>query len=139
MSKTMTVLTRSTAVAALLGVALAAPAYAADEGVKTPSAGGNEVSPRSGPLPGKSTTSAMPDRTPKTVNEAGDPRPEEKTTRSTPPAGSATAPNPKTPKAVNEAGDARSMESQGATSGSVSSGTSKSKRDRDQPGTGMSR
>jgi len=146
MSKTVTVLAQSAAAAALLGLALASPAYAqsaggADSGVKTPSSGGNEVSPRKGPLPGKSTTSAMPDRDPKAVNEAGDARPDDKAMGSTPPAGSATAPNPKTPEAVSEGGDARPMERQGGTSGSAPSGTTRSKPMRDrEPGTGsMSR
>lgn len=131
-------LNRSAAAAAALVLGLAAPAWAqtsnsmgpegsTQSGVKTPSSGGNEVSPRKGPLPGKSSTSVSPARTPKSVNEAGDARPLDKTQRSTAPAGSAMAPNPKTPMSVNEAGDARPLQdknNQGSTTGSTGSGSS---------------
>ncbi len=125
--------TKSAVAAAVLALGVAVPGYAApaanpsgpegstNAGVKTPSSGGNEVSPRAGPLPGKSSTSVMPDRTPRTTNEAGDARPEEKTTRVT--KDSAGMPNPKTPPTVNEAGDARPLERSGATSGATGSGT----------------
>jgi hypothetical protein len=136
MSKTVSALSKSAVAAAVLGLGLAGPALAqtagstgpagsSNAGVKTPSSGGNEVSPRSGPLPGKSTTSTMPDQRPKTTSEAGDARPDEKTTRATSPAGSASAPNPKSPMSVKEAGDARPLErqGQGATTGKTGKGT----------------
>ena len=134
MTKTVSVFSRAAIAAAVLGLGLAGPALAqtagstgpqgsTNAGVKTPSSGGNEVSPSSGPLPGKSSTSVMPDRNPKSVNEAGDARPEEKTTRMTPPAGSASAPNPKTPLSVNEGGDPDPLKRQGATAGKTRKGT----------------
>lgn len=133
MIKTVPLFARSAIAAAVLGLGLAGPSLAqtagstgpqgsTNAGVKTPSSGGNEVSPRTGPLPGKSSTSVMPDRNPKSVNEAADARPEEKTTRMTPPAGSASAPNPKTPLGVNEAGDPDPLKRQGATTGKTGKG-----------------
>ncbi len=127
-------MSKSVIVAAALSLGLTSAAWAqtnpagpqgsTQSGVKTPKSGGSEVSPGPGPLPGKSTTSVMPDERPKSVNEAGDARPNEKTTRSTAPAGSASAPNPKTPSDVKEAGDARPMDrQQGGTTGTTGSGT----------------
>ena len=125
----------TTAAAVALGLALAGPAAAQTagstsaspspkSGVKTPQSGGNEVSPRPGPLPGKSSTSAMPDRQPRSVNEAGDARPEDKTTRMS---GNPTKSKVKTPLGVNEGGDPdpvkRQQQSEGGTSGSTASGT----------------
>jgi hypothetical protein len=131
MITTATVL-RAGLVATLVGLALpvhaqtrTGPEGAANAGVRTPSAGGNEVSPRPGPLPGQSTQSVMPDQSPRSVNEAGEARPEERTTRTTPPPGSASVPNPRTPLSVIEAGDARPLErqqQQGGTTGAPASG-----------------
>jgi hypothetical protein len=131
----MTKTTIATTVAAAdLGLALAGPAAAQtagstsaapspSSGVKTPKSGGNEVSPRPGPLTGKSSSSAMPDRQPRSVSEAGDARPEEKTTRMS---GNPTKSKVKTPLSVNEGGDANPMKrerAEGGTSGSTASGT----------------
>lgn len=133
MTKTITAFSKSAVAVAVLGFGLAGTALAqtanstgpegsANAGVKTPSTGGNEVSPRPGPLPGKSTTAVVPDEKPKTTNEAGDARPSEKGSRIT--RDSASTPNPKSPKDVKEAGDARPLERQGATTGTTGTGTS---------------
>ena len=103
------------------------PEGAANAGVATPQAGGDEVSPRPGPLPGRSTNSVIPDQSPRYTNEAGEARPQDKTTRTTPPPGSASVPNPRTPLSVIEAGDPRPLErqqQQGGTTGAPASGTS---------------
>lgn len=131
MTKTITAFSKSAIAAAVLGLGLSGPALAQtssstgpgslNSGVKTPSAGGNEVSPGPGPLPGKSTTSTMPDQKPQATGEAGDARPSEKTTGMT--RDSASTPSPKTPKDVKEAGDARPLERQGATTGKTGKGT----------------
>ena len=132
MTKTITAFSRCAIAAAVLGLGLAGtalaqtvnpagPAGSANAGVNTPSTGGNEVSPRSGPLPGKSTTAVMPDEKPTATNEAGDARPDEKANRMT--RDSASTPNPKMPKDVKEAGDARPLERQGATTGTTGKGT----------------
>ena len=131
MTKTVTAFSKSAIVAAVLGLGLSGLALAQtssstgpgslNSGVKTPSSGGNEVSPGPGPLPGKSSTSTMPDqRRPSVTNEAGDARPNEKTTRMN--KDSAAMPNPKTPKDVKEAGDARPSEHQGSTTGNTIKG-----------------
>lgn len=132
MSKTVTAFSKAAIAAAVLGLGLAGATYAqtanpsgpagsSNSGVKTPSTGGNEVSPRPGPLPGKSTTSVMPDEKPASTSEAGDARPTDKTMGSS--GDSASAPNPKTPKDVKEAGDPRPLERQGATPGETGKGT----------------
>ncbi|HWI14949.1 MAG TPA: hypothetical protein VNT02_11890 [Burkholderiales bacterium] len=133
MTKTINAFSKCAIAAAVLSLGLAGtalaqtanstgPAGSSNAGVKTPSTGGNEVSPRSGPLPGKSTTAVMPDDKPKTTGEAGDARPSEKGSRIT--RDSASTPNPKSPKDVKEAGDARPLERQGGTTGTTGKGTS---------------
>lgn len=134
MSTTLQLVRASVVTACLAGLALPAaaqtvnptgPEGAANAGVRTPSAGGNEVSPRPGPLPGGSSTSVVPSELPRSVHEAGEARPNERTTRTTPPPGSANMPNPRTPLSVNEAGDPRPLErqqQQGGTPGEPARG-----------------
>ena len=98
---------RKTAIAAaLISMGFAVPAWAQgySRGVQSPSSS-NELGPRNGPLPGKESTSIIPDKAiPRSDAEVGPQDLAEHSTTTTPPLGSATAPNPQTPKSTNETG-----------------------------------
>lgn len=131
MNKPFTAVRATALVLALIGIGFATPTLAqgSSAGVQSPSSGGNEVSPRSGPLPGKDSISTIPDKaTPRSDTEVGPQTPPEHSTV-TPPPGSAKAPNPKTPKTVNEAAGSGPDITQGGTAGSTGTGTTGRSRD----------
>jgi hypothetical protein len=119
MNRTLTVLTKTALVIALVSLGLASSAWAQQH---VPAPSGKPANDAPMPGAGKSTSSTIPDKaTPRSDNEAGPQSPPEHS-RTTPPLGAAEAPNPKTPKSVNEAADAHPEKQQGATSGSTGMG-----------------